>query len=78
MGAYTEIEFTCPVCKDVTTTQSKLGDCSCETVALEEASLLVIADVNDEGINGRLRCEKCGTKLGLVVHFTTAVVARKS
>lgn len=77
MGAYTEVEFKCPVCSSKTTTQSKLGYCSCETVSLEDAPLLVIADVADEGNRDRLFCNKCGEKLGLSVQFIVTVVTRR-
>lgn len=69
MGMYDELTFQCPHCNETIIEQSKMGECALSTYTLNNAPLLIIADINDEGENNRLYCEHCSTKLELEVKF---------
>jgi transcription elongation factor Elf1 len=78
MGLFDEVAIQCPNCGKTTTFQSKYGPCNCERYSLEDAPLLVIADINDEGKSGRLYCEYCEVQLEVPVRFIATVQLRGS
>jgi len=69
MGMYDTLNFICPACNQVTSEQSKVGECRLAEYNLTNAPLLVIADINDEGERGRLYCGECNKALQLEVRF---------
>lgn len=69
MGMFDTLHFECPECRETTSYQSKLGERSLRDYNLNDAPLLVIADANDEGKEGRLYCDHCEAELELEVRF---------
>jgi len=73
MGVYDTLRFKCPSCGEVTSEQSKAGDCCLNYFTLKDAPLVVIADIHDDGEKDKLFCEKCNVQLRLVVRFHVEV-----
>lgn len=69
MGIYDTLNFTCPACGKETFQQSKAGKCILADYTLNNAPLLTIADIHDDGKNGKLYCVHCSTELELEVRF---------
>ena len=78
MGMYDTLSFTCPVCNSQTSMQSKMGECVLATYTLNDAPLLVIADIHDEGLKNRLFCTQCNKALQIEVRFVASVSAKAS
>lgn len=75
MGVFDELAVECPVCLKTYVYQSKWGPCELATYTLENAPLSVIADINDDGKQGRLFCEHCGAQLEVPVKFVATIRA---
>lgn len=73
MSSYDTVHLRCPDCGKYTEYQSKLGDCDMSQYDLTEAPLLLVADLHDESINGRLFCDNCSSELVLRVTFSVEV-----
>jgi len=56
MGLYNEVQFTCPICGNTLTDQTKSGSCSMKTFSQKSVP---IADV--DGLSERIYCEFCET-----------------
>ena len=72
MGCFDTLCFQCPSCGKETSKQSKADRCMLKNYSLSDAPLSVLADINDEGKEGRLHCEHCGIRLQLEVRFIAA------
>ena len=73
MGMYDTIHFRCPNCTELNFYQSKLGECSLQEFTINEAPLLIIADLHDEAAKDRLYCEHCGNKIHIKVKFAVSI-----
>jgi len=73
MGMFDTVVVECPLCKYQNEFQSKYGDCTLETYTIENAPLLLIADLNDDGKKDRLLCGQCFAKLEVIVQFMVTV-----
>lgn len=69
MSSFDEVKFKCPACGKRNKYQSKAGPCRMGNFTLFTAPLVVIADINEEGEQGRLRCEHCNVILSIPVQF---------
>jgi len=73
MGMYDEVSIRCPNCKQYFIFQSKCGPKRLESFSLDNAPLFVIADINEDGENGKLWCEHCDSQIKVKVRFTVKV-----
>ena len=64
MGMFDTVMVPCPTCGESSEFQSKGGDCTLETYALEDAPDDVLLDVNRHAPNC---CQKCNTLFGIEV-----------
>lgn len=69
MGCFDTLNFRCPSCGVMTSKQSKADRCMCANYSLNDAPLSILADINDDGKEGRLYCECCNVRLELEVRF---------
>lgn len=74
MGMYDIVSIMCPKCSKITEFQSKAGECELRSYSLLSAPLSIIADLNDDGVRGKLFCEACGVQLRANVSFSCNVV----
>lgn len=73
MGMYNTIHFKCPNCNGINSYQSKMGECTLSDFTVDDAPLLLIADLNDEAVKSRLYCEHCNSKLQVQVRFSVTI-----
>ena len=73
MGMFDTVRIECPLCKYVNEFQSKIGECTLETYDIDNAPLLLIADLNDDGKKDRLLCSQCYAKIEVAVQFMVTV-----
>lgn len=63
MGMFDTVIYDCPECGGLNDYQSKMGPSVLNYTRVEDAHILVQADLIDEGQEGRLYCEHCGAKI---------------
>ncbi len=73
MGCYDTVIIKCPNCNKSFSLQSKSGRCNLVTYTIDNAPLVIIADLNEEGADGRLFCEHCSTAIEISVKFLVSV-----
>ena len=71
MGTYDTLKWRCPVCKNKNYFQSKMAGCRMGNYTVDNAPLLIIADMEDEGERGLLLCNNCDVEIRLKVAFIT-------
>lgn len=73
MGMFDEVAFICPKCNETNIFQSKFHECKLATYTLENAPLLIIADLNEDSKQDKVYCSLCRSQLEVVVRFMTFV-----
>jgi transcription elongation factor Elf1 len=76
MGMFDSIKIQCPVCRHDSVFQSKAGPCSLNKYTLYSAPLAVVADLQEDGKCGHVKCEHCEVQLGIEVQFLANVVVK--
>lgn len=71
MGCFDTLHFNCPNCGAAICYQSKLGEKNMSDYSLDNAPLIVIADLHDEALKDRLYCDYCHNRIHVKVRFST-------
>jgi transcription elongation factor Elf1 len=73
MSAFDTVSLICPSCGNTTSEQSKAGPCDDNKYSLNDAPLVVIADLNEKGKDGLISCSHCKEKFEILVRFVANV-----
>jgi len=77
MGMFDYVKISCPRCGRVNIFQSKAGPCSLNKYTLARAPLAVVADLQEDGKRGDLKCVDCGVQFELQVQHMVSVEVKQ-
>ena len=67
--SFDTVYIECPSCDSFIPITTYKGECIESEYSLEEAPLILVAEIHEESKAGRIQCTTCGTYIAIVVKF---------
>ena len=71
-----KVMLVCPECKSFIPVSTYKGDCRDKTYPLDEAPLILVAEVHEESKAGRIQCMSCGMHIALEDQYVSRTIHR--